>query len=64
MQRNYQSPLGKMQPTKIDLEKVKKDGWKNDGILVIKIDDERLNWTEKELIKQIGNKIYNDEVKK
>jgi hypothetical protein len=61
MQKDYQSPLGKMQPTKIDLEKVKKEGWKNDGILVVKKDDERLSWDEQELIKQIGNKIYNNQ---
>jgi len=36
MQKDYKSPLGKMQPVKIDIEKVKKDGWKNDGILVVK----------------------------
>jgi len=64
MQKNYQSPLGKMQPTKIDLEKVKKEGWNKDGILVVKIDDERLSWPEKEIIKQIGNKIYNSKNKK
>ena len=64
MQKDYQSPLGKMQPTKIDLEKVKKEGWKNDGILVVKKDDERLSWDEQELIKQIGNKIYNSKNKK
>ena len=61
MQKNYKSPLGKMQPVKIDIEKVKKDGWKNDGILVVKKDDERLSWDEQELIKQIGNKIYNNQ---
>jgi len=59
MQKDYQSPLGKMQPTKIDLEKVKKDGWNKEGILVVKIDDDRLSWPEKEIIKQIGNRIYN-----
>ena len=64
MQKDYQSPLGKIQPTKIDLEKVKKEGWNKEGILVIKIDDERLNWPEKEIIKQIGNKIYNSKNKK
>ncbi len=48
-----------MRPTKIDLEKVKKEGWNKEGILVVKIDDERLSWPEKEIIKQIGNKIYN-----
>ena len=50
-----------MKPVKIDIEKVKKDGWKNDGILVVKKDDERLSWDEQELIKQIGNKIYNNQ---
>ena len=50
-----------MQPVKIDIEKVKKDGWKNDVILVVKKDDERLSWDEQELIKQIGNKIYNNQ---
>ena len=52
--------LGRMQPKKIDAEKLKKEGWNNDGILVVKADDERLSWPEKELIKQIGNKIYNN----
>jgi len=61
MQKDYKSPLGKLQPVKIDIEKVKKDGWKNDGILVVKKDDERLSWDERELIKQIGNKIYNNQ---
>ena len=64
MKKDYQSPLGKMQPTKIDLEKVKKEGWNKEGILVVKIDDERLSWPEKEIIKQIGNKIYNSKNKK
>jgi len=50
--------LGRMQPSKIDAEKLKREGWNNDGILVVKVDDERLSWPEKELIKQIGDKIY------
>ncbi len=50
--------LGRMQPKQIDAEKIKREGWNNDGILVVKVDDERLSWPEKELIKQIGDKIY------
>jgi hypothetical protein len=50
--------LGRMQPKQIDAEKIKREGWNNDGILVVKIDDERLSWPEKDLIKQIGDKIY------
>ena len=52
------SNLGRIQPKQIDAEKIKREGWNNDGILVVKIDDERLSWPEKELIKQIGDKIY------
>jgi len=50
--------LGRLQPKQIDAEKIKREAFKNDGILVVKVDDERLSWPEKELIKQIGDKIY------
>lgn len=50
--------LGRVQAKPIDAEKIKREGWNNDGILVVKVDDERLSWPEKELIKQIGDKIY------
>ena len=50
--------LGRMQPKPIDAEKIKREAFNNDGILVVKVDDERLSWHEKELIKQIGDKIY------
>lgn len=56
--------LGRLQPKKIDAEKLKREGWKNDKILVVKADDERLSWPEKELIKQIGDKIYSDKTNK
>ncbi len=52
------SNLGRMQPKQIDAEKIKREAFNNDGILVVKVNDERLSWPEKELIKQIGEKIY------
>ena len=52
------SNLGRMQPKQIDAEKIKCEAFNNDGILVVKVNDERLSWPEKELIKQIGEKIY------
>ncbi len=52
------SNLGRLQAKPIDAEKIKREAFKNDGILVVKVDDERLSWPEKELIKQIGDKIY------
>jgi len=60
MKKQYNSPLGRIQPKPIDAEKIKREGWNNNGILVVTLDDERLNWAEKELIKQIGDKIYNN----
>ena len=59
-QNPLRSNLGRIQPKQIDDEKLKREGWNNDGILIIKADDERLSWPEKELIKQIGDKIYNN----
>lgn len=35
-------------------------GWEN-GILVVRLDDPRLTWPEKELLKQIGGKLYDRE---
>jgi hypothetical protein len=39
-------------------EKVKRDGWRDQGILVVAEDDARLSWLERELIRQLGNKLY------
>lgn len=67
MNKNYyRCPLGRMQPKKMDTDKIKKSGWQEDGILVVKVDDDRLSWPEQEFIRQIGNKLYgikNKEVK-
>lgn len=50
--------LGRMQAKVIDTEKIKYEAFNNDGILVVKVDDERLSWPEKEIIKEIGKRIY------
>jgi len=41
-----------------DPEDVKRNGWRHEGILVISISDDRLDWTEQELLKQIGQRLY------
>jgi hypothetical protein len=53
-----QSYLGRYQPKRIDVEAEKRAGWREHGILVIKEDDARLNWPERELVKQLGAKLY------
>ncbi len=47
-----------MQAKAIDTEKIKYEAFNNDRILVVKVDDERLSWPEKEMIKEIGKRIY------
>ena len=37
---------------------VKRDGWQDQGVLAVSIEDDRLTWPEKELIRQLGEKLY------
>lgn len=39
-------------------EQVKQDGWREQGVLVIAIDDQRLTWPERELVRQLGTKLF------
>ena len=44
--------------TRRDTEQVKRDGWQERGVLVIAEDDQRLTWPERELVRQLGQKLY------
>jgi len=39
-------------------EKAKRDGWKELGMLAVSLDDGRLSWPERELVRQLGEKLY------
>lgn len=39
-------------------EHVKRNGWHDQNILVVSVDDQRLTWPERELIRQLGEKLY------
>ena len=39
-------------------EQVKQDGWREQGVLAVAVDDERLSWPERELVRQLGDKLY------
>ena len=45
-------------------EQVKRDGWREQGVLVVEKNDERLTWPERELIRQLGEKLYGDNHKR
>jgi hypothetical protein len=57
-QPRYQSPLGRMQPTPVDLDAVKQRGWQDQHILVVSEEDERLDFFERQLIRRIGERLY------
>ena len=56
--RELLSHLGRHQPTPLDAEAEKRAGWRRHGILVIAEQDPRLTWPERELIRQLGAKLY------
>lgn len=45
-------------------EMIKRDGWRSQGVLVVSADDARLTWPERELVRQLGRKLYGDRKEK
>ena len=45
-------------------DQVKREGWRQQGVLVISTNDERLSWPERELVRQLGEKLYGDQHKR
>ena len=39
-------------------EHIKRQGWQAQRVLVIDANDERLTWPERELIRQLGERLY------
>ncbi|MFN3644789.1 MAG: hypothetical protein ACK4TB_17920 [Gemmobacter sp.] len=37
---------------------MKRDGWHDEGVLAVSVDDHRLTWPERELVRQLGDKLY------
>ena len=41
-----------------DAEQVKREGWFEQGVLAVSLDDHRLTWPERELVRQLAEKLY------
>jgi len=39
-------------------EQVKREGWREQGVLAVSVEDDRLSWPERELVRQLGEKLY------
>ena len=57
----YRCPLGRLQPEITDLDAVKERGWRDQHILVIAEDDQRLDFLERQLIRRIGERLYGEQ---
>ena len=57
----YRCPLGSLIPIKkdaADLEQIKRDGWREQRILVVSPDDPKLDWMQKKFVENLGNFLY------
>jgi hypothetical protein len=41
-------------------EEVKRAGWREQGLLAVSVDDQRLSWPERAFIRQIDDKLYSN----
>jgi hypothetical protein len=41
-----------------DPEHLERDGWQEQGLLAVSVDDHRLTWRGRELVRQLGEKLY------
>ena len=41
-----------------DPDQIKREGWKDQGLLAVSADDLRLTWPERDLVRQLGEKLY------
>ena len=54
----YRCPLGGIQPQKMDAERVKADAFHEEGIVVINLNEDRLDMVEREIVTQWAERRY------
>ena len=54
----YRCPLARLQPNAVDAEAVKRDGWREQHILVVSVGDSRLDFADRAMIRRIGERLY------
>ena len=45
-------------------DEIKREGWREQRVLAVSLDDARLTWPERELIRQLGERLYGDRTKR
>ena len=54
----YRCPLARLQPKAVNTEAVKRDGWREQHILVVSVGDSRLDFADRAMIRRIGERLY------
>lgn len=62
--KQYRCPLGAVQRSRMDTDRIKREAWHESGFIVVNQDDPRLDWVEKQLIINIGEKLHGKRSKK
>ena len=44
--------------TRRSADQIRQYGWREQGVLAVAVDDQRLTWPERELVRQLGDKLY------
>jgi hypothetical protein len=52
------SRMGRGVARPIDKEAEKRRGWRNLGIFVVDISDQRLSWADQKLVEELGDRLY------
>lgn len=53
----YRCPLDRSS-NRVDPEVIKRDGWREQHVLVISDKDERLDFVEREFVRRLGERLY------
>lgn len=50
--------LAGLLPDGVDVERVKREGWESHQILVVNLNDPRLDFVERRMVQQLGETLY------
>jgi len=53
----YRCPLGRV-PQRTEPDDIKREGWREQHILVVSASDSRLDFVEREIVRRIGERLY------
>ncbi len=55
----HRSSLGRSQPSKIDYTRIKREAWRDNGILVVDVETVNgLSWIDRQHLRNIGDHLY------